>query len=166
MTVFGSAPVEYAKLTLREAHAGWGVQMNTLNSSVNTVHVQFSSRSVHLFSDDHPVFTLCSRSVHVQFTSPEDPRGNASHVRTITHRKPKQRTGVPHKRISTVTKPYLYHCKCIATQVTATHPFALHSWIDCEGTKLSPAPRALRLFPRSSPGSSPGSSSTSVMRKC
>ena len=142
--------------------------MNTLNSSVNTVHVQFSSRSVHLFSDDH----LCSHYVHVQFTfsshpQRRSPRGNASHVHTITNSQEAQTAySVPHKRISTVTKSYLYHCKCIATQVTATHPFALHSWIDCEGTKLSPAPRALRLFPRSSPGSSPGSSSTSVMRKC
>ena len=99
--------------------------MNTLNSSVNTVHVQFSSRSVHLFSDDH----LCSHYVHVQFTfsshpQRRSPRGNASHVHTITNSQEAQTAySVPHKRISTVTKSY--HCKCIATQVTATHPFAL-----------------------------------------
>ena len=135
----------------------------------SSVHVQFT-----FFATT----TLCSPYVHVQFTfsshpQRRSPRGNASHVHTITHRKPKQRTGVPHKRISTVTKPYLYHCKCIATQVTATHPFALHSWIEyrccCPGPRPdnecnefgSPLSKASPVLPGPSLGTTVSQASTS-----
>ena len=130
--------------------------MNTLNRPVNTVHVQFSSCSVHLFSNDHSVFTLCSRSVHVQFTSPEQTR-NASHVHTVTNRtgKPKHvhERSVPHNSQAHLSRALPYRPRRVYRRVyrhtahshtSISSPLGgVHSLTDPWLSFMSPDPPAL-----------------------